>query len=111
MEPIVALVLLGIGLTGTAGTLVLATRIHSSARLLEEGIARVEAVADSVRAAGGGSGEESGPGWTVEWDVPGDGWGWVELRPDGPEREVDGRAVRMDVLGVAPAGAGQGGGP
>ena len=108
VEPVVALVLLGIGLTGPAGTLVLATRIHSSARVLEEGIARAGELADSLRDAGGGRGEEAGAGWTLEWDVPGDGWGWLEVRPGGQGGEVEGRGMRLEVRVVAPAVVGPG---
>jgi type II secretory pathway pseudopilin PulG len=83
VEPLVALLLLGIGLTGTIATLLLAARTHSGARVEEEAVARAAEIADSVRLAGGGSGELDGRGWRLRWEVPRDGWGRVEVMVGG----------------------------
>jgi prepilin-type N-terminal cleavage/methylation domain-containing protein len=78
VEILVALVLLGLGLTGTTATLLLASRIQARAWREGELVQRAGEVADSVVGAGGGSGEMEVPGGILRWAVPPAGWGRVE---------------------------------
>lgn len=106
-EPLVALVLLGIGLTGTLGTLILATRIHAGSRLTEQAVARGAEIADSLRLVGGGSGEVEEEGWQIRWDTSPGAWGRVEV----VRRGGGGPGARVALLEVrVPPVRGEGGG-
>lgn len=78
VEILVALVLLGLGLTGTTATLLLASRIQARAWREGELVQRAGEVADSLVAVGGGTGEMEVPGGLLRWTVPAQGWGRVE---------------------------------
>lgn len=97
VETLVALTLLAVGLTGTLGTVVLATRVHGAARLAEAATARAGEVADSVIRAGGGGGEADEGGWHLRWDIPPGAWGWVEATTTVSSRGGGGAAVRLEV--------------
>lgn len=87
VEILVALVLLGLGLTGTTATLLLASRIQTRAWREGELVQRAGEVADSVVGAGGGSGEMELPAGTLRWVVPAGGWGRVEAYAGSGESE------------------------
>lgn len=78
VEILVALVLLGLGLTGTTATLLLASRIQARAWREGDLFQRAAEVADSLVAVGGGTGEMEVPGGLLRWTVPAEGWGRVE---------------------------------
>ncbi|MDH5758829.1 MAG: type II secretion system GspH family protein [Gemmatimonadota bacterium] len=75
VEVVVALVILEVGLMGSAGLLLLASRTLTRSETLEWATAHVSRVADSLLYAAGGPGSGSEPvaGGDVSWSVAPDG--------------------------------------
>lgn len=88
VEVIVALVLLQVGLLGTAGMMLTAGRALTVAARTDRALAWAEAVADSLQAVGwGGGGERVEDGFVVVWSGSG-GWATVEVRSPDAAGEV-----------------------
>lgn len=84
VEVLVALVVLEVGLLGTVGTVVLASRILSSAEQRERAVVQTGLLLDSLAGvAGAGSGLRSGEWGEVAWTRDGRGRIEVEVTPRG----------------------------